>query len=323
MSPLPRWPRFFLGLVLFFVAFAAAPRSARAATASVDVYSVWYAEDTSDQEQLEAFLGCLTQSSTFPRWAAQWGATVRMHGPYVLRWPAPDLLVDGDELGEVIDEAIDAGFVPAPTGFYDTVYVVHAPRTTRAENVDGRPLCGQSGECAEHVAGTYRSLAYEMALVPLACDACGGTLRVGTHYAEHEIAEAVADEMGSSFEVGDSCDGSVRNAPLACGGWSADVQALAGPNGACQIVTANTCVGPGAACAADEDCCDGTTCAQGTCAAPASAARCDVGPARSDGAGGSLHAVSFALAVAGCALRRRRRRAAAVTRCCAAPPRSR
>jgi hypothetical protein len=311
MSPFPRWPRLFLGLVLFFA--IGAPARVLAATAPIDVYSVWYAEDTTGQEQLEQFLGCLVQTSTFPRWAEQWGATVRMHGPYVIRRPAPARLANGDDLQEEIDEAIEDGFVPAPTGYYDTVYVVHAPRTTRAENVHGQELCKDTGECAEHVAGTYRAQPYEMALVPLACDSCGGTLRVGTRYVEHEIGEAVADEMGSSFEVGDSCDGSVKNPPLACAGWSADIQGLAGPTGVCQLVTANTCVGPGSPCAADEDCCDGTSCMQGQCASPAtSAARCDVGPGGGDGdAPLGPPAVLFALGVSGWALRRRRRRRSA------------
>src|SRR5258708_23889192 len=137
MSPLPRWLRIFLVLVLFlFVA-----PLARASPTTMAVYSVWYAEDTTDAVPLEEFLHCLVQSSTFPRWAAEWGASVTMHGPFVIPTRAPPRIANGSHLERLIAEAIDAGFVPAPAGNYDTVYLVHAPRTTRAENTEGKPFC--------------------------------------------------------------------------------------------------------------------------------------------------------------------------------------
>ena len=245
---------------------------------TIDAYSIWFTVDTSHMPSAEAFYRCLVASSTFAKWAASWGFALDLHGPYVVdRTPpstvASSVLEDGPDLEQVIAFLIDNQYVPAPEGNLDTIYLIHAPGTVRAEDVAGELMCA-AGPCAEHTLGSYGPFQYEMALVPLQCSSsCGGVLGTATHYGEHELAEAATDEVGAAFEVGDPCDG-LPNPDLLCGGVPYPVQPLAGPQGDCEPIVASDPVATGCAvlgdpCGAEKDCCDccgaGATCLDFQC----------------------------------------------------------
>jgi MYXO-CTERM domain-containing protein len=241
---------------------------AHAAPKPIEVYSIWYASDTTDKTDVETFGGCLMTSSTFGTWGQLWNVgPITMHPAIVLASAAPSPLQVGTSLETEINKAITASLVPAPTANNNTVYVVHGPAIVTNNASDGSHLCYNNKSCGEHGPGLYSGKYYQAALVPLDCPLCGGTLKTATWIGMHEIAEAVADEGTASFEVGDQCEAHKNLTQLQCCGKSYTIQQFDTPPGpgACQTITATgaacTCGVVQSACTADAGtCCTGTVC---------------------------------------------------------------
>jgi MYXO-CTERM domain-containing protein len=241
---------------------------AHAAPKALEVYSIWYASDTTDQVSVETFHGCLMTSSTFPTWGQLWNVgPITMHPAIVLSTTAPNPLQVGTSLETAINAAIAASLVPAPTANNNTIYVVHGPTGVTNDASDGTHLCYNNKSCGEHGPGQYAGKYYQAALVPIDCPLCGGTLKTATWIGMHEIAEAAADEGTATFEVGDQCEASKNLTPLQCCGQSYTIQQLDTPSGpgACQTISATgsmcTCGVVQSACSADAGaCCSGMVC---------------------------------------------------------------
>jgi hypothetical protein len=243
---------------------------AHAANKPIDVYSIWYSTDTTDETAIETFQGCLTTASTFGTWGNLWSVgPITMHPAIVLSVAAPNPLQVGTSLESAIDDAITANLVPAPTASNNTVYVVHGPTGVTNNASDGTRLCynDQTNTCGEHGPGLVNGKYYQAALVPIDCPLCGGTLKTATWIGMHEIAESAADEGTAKFEVGDQCEAQKNLTQLECCGQSYTIQQLDTPTGpgACQTITATgsmcTCGTVQSACSADAGaCCSGMVC---------------------------------------------------------------
>src|SRR5260221_8239435 len=92
------------------------PATQAFATKAIDVYSVYWASDQGKKPEIEQFMGCLTEASTFGgSWAGEWGVgPVRYHGAFVIPQGAPNPLRVGGSLETSINAAIDAGILPKP-----------------------------------------------------------------------------------------------------------------------------------------------------------------------------------------------------------------
>jgi len=236
---------------------------AHAAPKAVDVYSIWYATDTTDQTSVETFHGCLTTSSTFPTWGQLWNVgPITMHPAIVLSVTTPNPLQVGTSLETAINAAIAASLVPAPTANNNTIYEVHGPTDVTNNGSDGTRLCYNNKYCGEHGPGLYNGKYYQAALVPIDCPLCGGTLKTATWIGMHEIAEAAADEGSATFEVGDQCEASKNLTQLECCSgmvcqpWVAKIGDT--PSNVCCFETGDSCNGT-------NDCCGGLACTGGKC----------------------------------------------------------
>ncbi len=250
-------------------AIVATVTSAHAATKPIDVYSIWYSSDTTDETTIETFDGCLCSSSTFgSSWGALWGVgPFNLHAPIVLTTAPPNPLQIDTSVQAEINKAIAASLIPAPTATENTIYIVHGPSNVTNNAGDGTHLCYNGVSCGEHGPGVVGAKGYQAALVPLDCPLCGGTLKTATWIGQHELAEAAADEGTATFEVGDKCEASKNLTQLQCCGQSYTIQQLDTPQGpgACQTITATgsmcTCGVVQSACAGDGGaCCSGMTC---------------------------------------------------------------
>jgi len=241
---------------------------AHAANKPIEVYSIWYATDTSFETEVETFDGCLMTSSTFGTWGQQFGVgPITLHPPIVLSVAAPNPLQVGTTLETAIDSAIAASLVPAPTANNNTIYVVHGPTSVTNNASDGTHLCYNNKYCGEHGPGVANGKYYQAALVPVDCPLCGGTLETATWIGMHEIAEAAADEGTATFEVGDQCEAAKNLTQLQCCGKSYTIQQLDTPQGpgVCQTISATgsacACGVVQSACSADAGaCCSGMVC---------------------------------------------------------------
>lgn len=233
-----------------------------------ELHLVFFQQDTSVQAQMDQMFGCLCSSSTFgSTWCQQFGLSqITYAGSVVLTQQAPDPLVLGGNLDDLMVTAMDNGLVPQPKQGIANEYVVYVPAGVTMQDSQGGGICDGSGTCAEHGFSDYHGLQYDLAMVPISCNECGPGLDAASIGGEHEAAEGLADQGTAMYEVGDGCESQQNTTQLQCCGNQYDLQQLAGMGGEndCQTIMATGsmcgCSAANVACATTTDCCSGLTC---------------------------------------------------------------